>query len=87
MNIKEEIYEISRGAKNNFRYYEDTVRVIEEKLIHQIEGEISAKYYDVFRQLSDSINNAGHEKRRGNQIDLINKTMEGISTEFEEFLP
>lgn len=50
-------------------------------------GRENAKFYDILRRLSNSINNAGCEDRRSSQIDLINSSMMEICDKYEDFLP
>jgi hypothetical protein len=74
------------------KYSDDFERAIEiEKLIkdrlHKSLGEENAAFYDILRRLINSINNAGHEERRSQQISLINTAMRDICNKYEKFLP
>jgi len=50
-------------------------------------GEENAKFYEYFRQLINSINNAGHERRRSDDIGKIRKIMSEIDDKYEKYLP
>jgi len=81
------IYETSLGARDNHRFFKDMEKSVYNEIIPVVEGNIHAYYYDIFRRLSDSINNAGHEERRSKDISLIHKEMNKIANNFEDFLP
>lgn len=50
-------------------------------------GTTNAEFFEVLSKLRDGINNAGHEKRRLDDISLINDKMHEIAQKYEEYLP
>ena len=53
----------------------------------RVRSQENVKFYGVLRRLINSINNVGCEKRRSEQIDLINKCMDDIISKYDEDLP
>jgi len=85
MNIQKELFEIFQKKRNDFELYEQLTSFI-EKVEHNIKGKENAKFYEVLVKLSNSINNAGHERRRSDDISFLSSERHKISSTYEEFL-
>ena len=71
MNIDKDIFEILVAHKiDNYAAYGALVEYA-RKTTHQARGNESAVSYEVLTKLSNSINNAGCELRRSEQITII----------------
>lgn len=86
MNIQKELFDLFQKRRTDYELYEELKKFIDKVVVHT-EGEISSKYYSVLSKVECSINNAGHEERRSNDIDYLKSEMRQIADEFEEFLP
>ena len=86
MNIQKELFDLFQKRRNDYELYEELKKFI-NKVEYHTQGEISSKYYSVLSKCESSINNAGHEERRSNDIDYLKSEMRQISDEFEDFLP
>jgi len=82
----QELFEIFMKKKNDFDLCEQ-IELLLQRRIQSAIGEENAKFYDVLRQLSNSINNAGWEERHSAQIATINAGMSEIIDKHESFLP
>jgi len=82
-NLEAELYNIATNYRMDYRQFE----AIKTKVYEAIVAYENAEFYDVLRQLRDSINNAGWEKRHSEQIDLINKTSAICVEKSERLLP
>lgn len=86
MNIEEMIFTVS--AKNKLTYEQHVViSEFTKEVITETESKVSAYYYGVLVKLADSINNAGYEKRRSNDIQFINDELDKIADISEKYLP
>jgi hypothetical protein len=83
---EKELFLIFSESEDQYNTYLKVKQLLESE-IEKEKGQENAKFYSVLRQLSDSINNAGHEKRRLDQIKLIDSEMGKICDKYEEFLP
>lgn len=86
MNIEKMIFTVSA---NNKLTYEQHIVISEftKEVITETESKVSAYYYGVLVKLADSINNAGYEKRRSNDIQFINDELDKIADISEKYLP
>ena len=84
-NIRRELFKIFQNTKNQYDLYEDVIKYI-NSVIENTKGKENSEFYNVLRELSNSINNAGCESRRSQQISLINKSMNDISNNYEDYL-
>lgn len=85
MNTQKELFEIFQNKRNDFELYEQLSLFI-KKVEHNTKGLENAKFYEVLVKLSDSINNAGHERRRYVDISFLNSERSKISDTYEDFL-
>ena len=86
MYIRKSLFNIFNDTKDKYDLYEKVVVYI-EKVIDETKGNENVEFYEVLRQLSTSINNAGWEERHSQHIDIINKAKYKISDKYEEYLP
>jgi hypothetical protein len=86
MNTQKELFEIFQKKGNDFELYEELSRFI-KKVEHNAQGLENAYFYGVLVKLSNSINNAGHENRRSDDISFIHSEKGKISDDYEDFLP
>lgn len=86
MDIRKDLFKIFQENKDSYDLYEKTVTFI-EKTIRNVKGEENAMFYRVLSQLASSINNAGCEERRSEQIQYIHDNLYIISDEYEDYLP
>lgn len=84
MNSK--LFDLFMSNKSSADLFVAVEKLIEEKTTASI-GKENAKFYSVLVSLSNSINNAGWEKRHSDQISLINNEIGKICDEYEEYLP
>ena len=86
MNIEKMIFTVS---VNNKLTHEQHIVISEftKEVITETESKVSAYYYGVLVKLADSINNAGYEKRRSNDIQFINDELDKIADISEKYLP
>lgn len=73
-------------ANNKYFLLKELIKFCKE-LEQTATGEEKANTYEILRVLSNSINNAGWEERHSGQIDFINKEINKIVEDFEDFLP
>lgn len=57
------------------------------KAVEEEKAEENVKFYEHFRQLMTSINNAGWQDRHSQQISYISDVMGEICDKYEEYLP
>lgn len=81
-----ELFELFMCKKSDFHLCEQIETLINER-VKYVTGIENAKFYDVLRNLSNSINNAGWEGRHSQQIGIINKASGEIVDKYEEYLP
>ena len=81
-----ELFAIFMQKKSDFDLCEQ-IELLLQRRIQSAIGKENAKFYDVLRQLSNSINNAGWEERHSAQIATINAIMREIIDKHESFLP
>ena len=86
MDIKRELFQIFQNNKDQFTLYERITEFI-ERVIEETKGEENEQFYEVVIHLLDSINNAGCEDRRSQQIQLLWDTQSKIINKYEKFLP
>ena len=86
INVNRELFKIFQDNKDNYILY---VKVIEfvEKVIADTKGEENANFYEFTTKLHDSINNAGCEERRSQQIQMLWDINSHISNKYEKYLP
>ena len=85
--IKSEVFDLTKDVQGiSFQDWEKIVAYV-LKVEYSARGEENAKFYEHFRKLSNSINNAGWEERHSEQISHINKIFEEICDSYEQFLP
>jgi len=82
----QELFELFMAKKNDFDLCEKIEMLLQRRVQYAV-GNENAKLYEVLRQLMNSINNAGWEERRSEQIALINKEMNKIIDNYEDYLP
>lgn len=85
MNIDKELFKLFQENKDQYDLYKKTLEFVYKVLNVHI-GKENAKFYDLIRQLKNSINNAGWEIRHHDQIDFLNKISDDISEKYEEYL-
>jgi hypothetical protein len=83
---EKELYDLCKKHDGSYELLKAMESFLEE-VSQDIKGVENAQHYDTLRKLSDSINNAGHEERRSDDIHLINNAMSAISQEYDEYLP
>lgn len=86
MDIRKELFKIFQDTKDSYNLYENTVKFV-EKVIEETKGKENAEFYEVVIRLLDSINNAGCENRRSQQIQLLWDTESKIVNKYERYLP
>lgn len=86
MTKVEELVFNTLGGKVDYQTYLAVVDMV-NKISKDIAGEAAAEYYDVFRKLLDSENNAGWEERHKHRIQILNDAQDKICLYFEEYLP
>lgn len=84
--MNKDVFDLFINKKDDFDLC-NKIDALMEKRIEQAIGKENAKFYEVLRQLSNSINNAGWESRHSEQIALINKESYRISECYEDYLP
>jgi hypothetical protein len=82
----QKLFELFMAKKNDFDLCEKIEMLMQHRVQYAI-GLENAKFYDVLRQLMNSINNAGWEERRSEQIKLIRESMDKIIDKYEDYLP
>ena len=70
MNINQELFEIFVRNKRSYEKYEETSEFIKD-IIEEVRTEENIKFYDFTIKLLNSINNAGWEERRSEQIEML----------------
>lgn len=85
-DIEKELFNIFQNEDDKYELYKLLVGYV-KNAIHETLGYENAKFYESYVKLSNSINNAGHENRRSDDIEHINKMMCDISDEYDVFLP
>lgn len=80
------VFAIFMQTSNDFDRCEAIESLIEER-IFRLKGEENARFYAVLCDLMNSINNAGCEGRRSEQMARIRAEMDHISDHYEDFLP
>lgn len=88
---QEKLFSIFTDRTNDFEKYEAIKEYINEIALDYI-CEQKALYYGLLTELTNSINNTGHEKRRSNDLSKINNAKLEIinfiqGNNKEEFLP
>ena len=86
MNVEKELFDLFSKIDDRYALYKEILKFI-HKQEHYVLGKENAMFYDVFRRLGNSINNAGHEDRRSDDIRLIAETSGAICDKYEDFLP
>lgn len=86
MDNKKYFEVFTEHQNDKFELYNEIKNLIHNEIV-KARGETNAKFYDLFRMLSNSENNAGWEDRHNERISFINKVMAEISEDYEEFLP
>ena len=71
---------------DNIAFLNSIYALIDQTTNHEV-GIASGRFYGVLTKLHDSINNAGHEGRRSEQIKLLWDEMARISDNYEGYLP
>ena len=84
-NIRKELFKIFQDTKDQYELYEKVIKYI-DSVAENTKGEENSEFYNILRELINSINNVGCENRRSQQIDLINKSMNNISNRYEKYL-
>ena len=85
MNVQKELFELFQKKRNDFELYEQLKEFI-SKVEHNTAGRENAEFYLILNRLSNSINNAGHEERRSNDISYIGIVQGLICNKYEDFL-
>lgn len=85
MNTQKELFEIFQKKINDFELYEQLSLFI-KKVEYNTKGLENAKFYEILVKLSNSINNAGHEERRSNDISFLSSEGSKIVNTYEDFL-
>lgn len=85
MNDKE-LFDLFTGSDDRFDLCCKVESLIQKRL-KDARGAENARFHDVLRRLSNSINNAGCEERRHEQIALINKESSHICEKYDDYLP
>lgn len=83
---RSDLFNVFQSSMDNLSRYESVLCLI-KRVIADVRAEENVAFYDVLRNLSNSINNAGWEERHSAQIDIINKAMHEICEKYEERLP
>lgn len=86
MNKVEEVVFNTLNGEVDYQTYLKVVDMV-NKITKDVAGEAAAEYYDVFRKLLDSENNAGWEERHKERIQTLNDAKGKICLYFEEYLP
>lgn len=86
LNIKKELFKIFLNEKDNYNLYEKIITFV-EKVIQDTKGKENAEFYNHVTNLLNSINNAGYEERRSQQIQYLWDIQKQISDEYDEYLP
>ncbi len=85
--LKKKLFKLfTENKQNYYGLYLEVENLITSE-VHKARAEENVEFYDCLRQLNNSINNAGCEERRSEQIDLIRQAQEVIITKYENYLP
>jgi len=76
------LFRIFINEREELQKYEQ-IKGLVKQIIFETEKEKDIKHYDNYVKLMNSINNAGHEERRSNDISFISKLMSGIDLKYE----
>ena len=85
-NIGETLYKYAVDNKLSFTQYQNLIKVLVE-VKHNILGEANASFYSILSKLENSMNNAGHEDRRSEDIHYIWAIQQTIDDKYNKFLP
>ena len=85
MDIKKDLFNFFQNTKDNYELYEGVIRYIDD-VIKYTKGQENAKFYEHVTHLLDSINNAGCEKRRQEQMEYLWDIQSQIIKEYEGFI-
>ena len=86
-----QLFDIMMNKKDDYELSIELEKFIEEVIVDCV-CEQKTEMYLFLSELSNSINNAGHEERRSGDIDKLNKKRQGIidfmqQNNREDFLP
>jgi hypothetical protein len=70
MKIEETVYEFLKKKRTDHQLYLDIIELVKQEK-DQTTKENNSAFYGVLAKLENSINNAGHEKRRSNDISYL----------------
>jgi hypothetical protein len=68
--MEEKIYNFLKTKRTEHKLYIDLIEFVKEEK-NKTEKECNSIFYNVLVKLENSINNAGHENRRSNDISYI----------------
>jgi len=85
MDIKKDLFKLFQETKDNYGLYEKIVKYSEE-VITDTKGKENSEFYEIVVKLLDSINNAGCEERRNDQIKLLWKIQSQILDKYNKYL-
>lgn len=83
---EKKLFLIFTGGEDSWDTYEKTKQLMESE-IEKMKGCENARFYTVLSELLNSINNAGCENRRAQQIELIRSEQRVICDNYEQYLP
>lgn len=85
-NIEKKLFKIFNIGADEYEIYK-LLNVFVREIVEETKGIENARFYEVLRLLSNSINNAGCEERRSEQIAMIHKASQEIADKYEAYLP
>ena len=69
-NVEETVYEFLKKKRTDHQLYLDVIKLIKDET-SKVTKKNNSAFYEVLERLETSINNAGHEKRRSNDISYL----------------
>lgn len=75
MKIEEQVYNFLKTKRTDHQLYTALIELVKEEK-NKTEKECNSNFYGILVKLENSINNAGHEERRSNDISYILKQEE-----------
>ena len=82
-NYERKLFKIFTEEKEELIKYKKIMELLTETK-HEAEKETDIKHYNNYVELSSSINNAGHEERRSDDISKLAKFKDEISDRYPE---
>lgn len=84
--IDKDLFDLFMAKKSDVDLF-GQIEALIAKRVHDAVGKENAAFYADLSRLSNSINNAGCEERRSEQIAFISQRLGVISDKYEDFLP